>query len=78
MGQKTNPIGFRVGINRTWDSRWFAGRREYGALWHEDLVDRGIDDHLSLGKHGHRRFLLPPLESLILEPPRHPVQRDPA
>ena len=26
MGQKVNPIGLRVGINRTWDSRWFAGR----------------------------------------------------
>ena len=24
MGQKVNPIGFRVGINRTWDSRWYA------------------------------------------------------
>ena len=37
MGQKINPISFRVGINRTWDSRWYAGRREYGALWHEDM-----------------------------------------
>ena len=36
MGQKINPIGLRVGINRTWDSRWFAGRRDYGLLWHED------------------------------------------
>ena len=26
MGQKVNPIGLRVGINRTWDSRWFATR----------------------------------------------------
>ena len=26
MGQKINPIGLRVGINRTWDSRWFASR----------------------------------------------------
>ncbi|MEC8776603.1 MAG: 30S ribosomal protein S3, partial [Pseudomonadota bacterium] len=29
MGQKVNPIGFRLGINRTWDSRWYAGK-EYG------------------------------------------------
>jgi small subunit ribosomal protein S3 len=36
MGQKTNPIGFRVGINRTWDSRWFA-KRDYSGLLHEDL-----------------------------------------
>ncbi len=29
MGQKINPIGLRLGINRTWDSRWFAGKNEY-------------------------------------------------
>jgi len=28
MGHKVNPIGLRVGINRTWDSRWFASRGE--------------------------------------------------
>jgi small subunit ribosomal protein S3 len=37
MGQKVNPIGMRLGINRTWDSRWFAGKGEYGKLLHEDL-----------------------------------------
>ncbi len=36
MGQKVNPIGLRLGINRTWDSRWFASRG-YAALLHEDL-----------------------------------------
>ena len=36
MGQKVNPIGFRLGINRTWDSRWFAGG-DYARLLHEDL-----------------------------------------
>ena len=36
MGQKVNPIGLRVGINRTWDSRWFADSG-YGDLLHEDL-----------------------------------------
>jgi small subunit ribosomal protein S3 len=36
MGQKVNPIGFRVGINRTWDSRWYAGR-DYAKLLHQDL-----------------------------------------
>ncbi len=36
MGQKINPIGLRVGINRTWDSRWFADRR-YSSMLHEDL-----------------------------------------
>ena len=36
MGQKVNPIGLRVGINRTWDSRWFADKG-YAGLLHEDL-----------------------------------------
>lgn len=35
MGQKVNPIGLRVGINRTWDSRWYAGR---------DYADKLVDD----------------------------------
>jgi len=37
MGQKVNPIGLRLGINRTWDSRWYADRGEYGSLLQEDL-----------------------------------------
>ncbi|MBT4686987.1 MAG: 30S ribosomal protein S3 [Rhodospirillaceae bacterium] len=40
MGQKVNPIGLRLGINRTWDSRWYANKREYGALLHEDIKIR--------------------------------------
>ncbi|MDQ0394109.1 30S ribosomal protein S3 [Labrys monachus] len=40
MGQKVNPIGLRLGINRTWDSRWFAGKNEYGKLLHEDIAIR--------------------------------------
>jgi small subunit ribosomal protein S3 len=36
MGQKVNPIGFRVGIYRPWDSRWYAGR-DYGELLAGDL-----------------------------------------
>ncbi len=39
MGQKVNPIGLRLGINRTWDSRWYAGRN-YSDLLHEDLAIR--------------------------------------
>ncbi|MEO0620611.1 MAG: 30S ribosomal protein S3 [Pseudomonadota bacterium] len=42
MGHKVNPIGLRVGINRTWDSRWFANTREYGDLLHEDLKIRAF------------------------------------
>ena len=40
MGQKVNPIGLRLGINRTWDSRWYAGKNEYGKLLHEDMTIR--------------------------------------
>ncbi len=36
MGQKVNPIGLRLGINRTWDSRWYADS-EYADLLHEDI-----------------------------------------
>jgi len=37
MGQKVNPIGLRLGINRTWDGRWFADGEDYGRLLHQDL-----------------------------------------
>ncbi len=36
MGQKVHPIGFRLGITRTWDSRWFA-KKGYSVLLHEDI-----------------------------------------
>src|SRR5688572_24146604 len=36
MGQKVHPIGFRIGITRTWDSRWFS-KRDYAKLLHEDI-----------------------------------------
>lgn len=39
MGQKVNPIGLRLGINRTWDSRWFADKN-YGTLLIEDIKIR--------------------------------------
>ena len=37
MGHKVNPVGLRVGINRTWDSRWYANTGDYGRLLHEDM-----------------------------------------
>ena len=40
MGHKVNPIGLRLGINRTWDSRWFAVKN-YADLLHEELKLRG-------------------------------------
>ncbi len=36
MGQKVNPIGFRLGINKTWDSRWYADQN-YAEMLHQDL-----------------------------------------
>lgn len=40
MGQKVNPIGLRLGIIKTWDSRWFAGKKEYGQHLQEDFILR--------------------------------------
>ena len=42
MGHKVNPVGLRVGINRTWDSRRYASRGEYGKLLHEDIALRNF------------------------------------
>ena len=47
MGQKVNPIGLRLGINRTWDSRWYADT-EYSRLLFEDLsIRKFLFDKLS-------------------------------
>ena len=40
MGQKTNPISLRLGINRTWDSIWFAKKRDFGKFLIEDFKIR--------------------------------------
>lgn len=37
MGQKTHPIGFRIGVIKEWNSKWFAGKRDYTKLLHEDI-----------------------------------------
>jgi small subunit ribosomal protein S3 len=37
MGQKVNPIGLRLGINKTWSSRWFVDPKLYASTLHEDL-----------------------------------------
>lgn len=48
MGHKVNPIGLRVGINRTWDSRWFANSKGYADQLHEDIRIRDyLRDRLS-------------------------------
>lgn len=57
MGQKINPIGLRVGINRTWDSRWYAGR---------DYADKLIDD-LKLREYVHTHLKAAGISKVIIE-----------
>ena len=42
MGRKVHPYGFRVGVTRDWQSKWFAGQRHYGALALEDMRLRSL------------------------------------
>lgn len=42
MGQKVCPIGLRLGITKTWDSKWFAEKQKYTALLHEDIKIRNL------------------------------------
>ncbi len=59
MGQKVNPVGLRLGINRTWDSRWYADS-DYGDLLHEDLEIRG---------YLHRRLSQAGVSKVVIERP---------
>ncbi len=42
MGQKINPIGLRVSVNKNWRSRWFASKKDFGGLLHEDIQIREL------------------------------------
>ena len=42
MGQKVNPVGFRVAVRKNWRSRWFSGKKQFGALLIEDQKIRGL------------------------------------
>src|SRR5712671_940798 len=42
MGQKTNPVGFRIAVNRDWRSKWYAGKKEFGKLLTEDRQIREL------------------------------------
>ena len=54
MGQKVNPNGLRLGINKTWDSRWYASKKDYAKLLHEDLkVREYIMDKLAAAGISH-------------------------
>ena len=56
MGQKINPIGLRLGINRGWDSTWFAKKKDFGKYLIEDFKIRNyikkiIQEMYSLNTH---------------------------
>lgn len=57
MGQKINPIGLRVGINRTWDSRWYAGR---------DYADKLVED-LKLREYIHEHLKAAGISKVVIE-----------
>lgn len=59
MGQKVNPVGLRLGINRTWDSRWFADEN-YAELLREDLKIR---------KYLHKRLAQAGVSRVVIERP---------
>ena len=42
MGQKVNPVGLRLKVNRTWDSLWYVNKRDYARVLHEDIKVREI------------------------------------
>ena len=48
MGQKVNPVGFRVGVYRSWESRWFAEGRDYGRfVVEDDLIRKEVKKRLA-------------------------------
>jgi small subunit ribosomal protein S3 len=57
MGQKINPIGFRVGVNRTWDSRWYADR---------DYADRLVED-LKLREYVKKHLKAAGISKVVVE-----------
>ncbi|MCI8394911.1 MAG: 30S ribosomal protein S3 [Bacilli bacterium] len=49
MGQKVNPIGYRLGINKEWDSKWYANKKEFGSKLIQDIkireyLDKNLKD----------------------------------
>ena len=47
MGQKVNPIGYRLGVNKTWDSRWYANKKDFGTTLNKDLkIRKYLEEHL--------------------------------
>ena len=49
MGQKVNPIGYRLGVNKDWDSKWYAKKSEFGDTLNKDIkireyLDKNLKD----------------------------------
>ena len=42
MGQKVSPVGLRIGVNKDWDSKWFASKQDYATYLHEDIKIREL------------------------------------
>ncbi len=57
MGQKTNPIGFRLGVIRTWDSKWFD----------EKNFDKKLEEDLMLRKYVHNRLQRASVSRIVIE-----------
>lgn len=54
MGQKVNPLGFRVGVINDWNSRWYASKQDYAKYLHEDIRIRDfIEKKLKNASLGH-------------------------
>lgn len=60
MGQKVNPIGLRLGVNKTWDSRWYANDADFATKLHEDLKIR---------KHIKKRLANAGVSKVVIERP---------
>ena len=47
MGQKVNPIGYRLGVNKDWNSKWYANKKEFGTKLIQDIrIREYLDEHL--------------------------------
>ena len=58
MGQKVNPIGFRIALNKQWQSRWFAKKQEFGLNLAEDNKIRETVRKAIEGAQPSRRLAL--------------------
>lgn len=71
MGQKTNPIGLRLGITRTWESRWFA-EKEYIEYLHEDLkIKNAIKKVFADIKAKKEKYIDPEIAKIEIERPSY-------